>query len=281
MKKIISYDKNGENNGVKELFKLIKYVKDENFDIAIIPHRYLKSSLIAFGAKIKTRIGYSNSEGKFLLTEKIGYQKSKHEVQRLLSLVGKDNINIKNTKLELYPGKKEITKINKIWKSNNLDKYKVIVIAPGSKWFTKMWPIEYYNELIEKLSLDLNNKIILVGGNDEKYLKISENEKTLNLIGETSLLELAELLKRSDLLIGNDSSPLHIASAFDTEIIAIFGATTKSLGFYPWSQNAIVLENKGLECRPCGLHGGDSCPEKHFKCMLEIKPDKVLELINK
>ncbi|OQY09771.1 MAG: lipopolysaccharide heptosyltransferase II [Fusobacteriia bacterium 4572_132] len=279
LKKIISYDKNGKDKGIKKLFDLIKVIKEERFDIAIIPHRYLKSSLIAFGGKIKERIGYSNSEGQMLLTDKIKYQKNIHEVQRLLSLIEEKNVSIKKNKIELYPGKKEIKKVDEIWKKYNLKGNKVIIIAPGSKWFTKMWPIEYYNELIKKLIQDENNKVILVGGNDEKDLKLIQDEKILNLIGKTSLLELAELLKKSDLLVGNDSSPLHIASAFNTKIIAMFGATTKSLGFYPWSKNSVVLENKNLECRPCGLHGGNTCPEKHFKCMREIKPEEVLEEI--
>ena len=89
--------------------------------------------------------------------------------------------------------------------------------------------------------------------------------------------ELAELLRRSDLLISNDSAPIHIASAFDTYILAIFGPTTRDLGFFPYSRNSTVIEHHNLPCRPCGLHGGNRCPKKHFRCMLEITPQRVYE----
>ena len=82
------------------------------------------------------------------------------------------------------------------------------------------------------------------------------------------------------MVLTNDSSPIHIASAWkDTHIIAIFGATVRELGFYPWSKNSQIIENTGLPCRPCGLHGGKKCPKGHFKCMLDLKPDMVLEKI--
>ncbi|MGM0509270.1 MAG: lipopolysaccharide heptosyltransferase II [Fusobacteriota bacterium] len=281
LNKIISYDKKGKNKGIQELIKLIRRIKKEKYDIAIIPHRYLRSTLIAFFSGIKERVGYSNSGGKIFLTKKINYEKESHEVKRLLNLIQNKEISMSDANLKLYPGKKEREEIDKLWEKNNLDNYKIITIAPGSKWLTKRWPLNYYNELIKKISKDKRYKILLIGGRDEKDLNIRETSTTLNLIGKTTLLEVAEILKRSNLLIGNDSSPLHIASAFGIEIIAIFGATTKGLGFYPWSKKGNVIEKKDLECRPCGLHGGDKCPENHFKCMLEIEPEEVYNKVLK
>ncbi len=105
------------------------------------------------------------------------------------------------------------------------------------------------------------------------------------MINKTSLLQLAQLLKKSNMVITNDSSPIHIASAFETFVFAIFGATVKELGFTPWTPNSLLVENEGLYCRPCGLHGGDKCPEGHFRCMMELTPEmvyeKVLEVLEK
>ena len=94
------------------------------------------------------------------------------------------------------------------------------------------------------------------------------------------MLELAEILKRSDVVVSNDSSPIHIASAFKKpRIFAIFGPTVKEFGFFHWSLNSEIFETNNLECRPCGIHGSDSCPEKHFKCMKSISPNKVFNKI--
>ena len=89
-------------------------------------------------------------------------------------------------------------------------------------------------------------------------------------------MELAELTKRASLVVSNDSAPIHITSAFpNTRIIGIFGPTVKEFGFFPWSKNSKVFEIDGLYCRPCAIHGGNSCPEKHFRCMKEITPDLI------
>jgi heptosyltransferase-2 len=145
-----------------------------------------------------------------------------------------------------------------------------------------MWPTEYFNEIIKKLETKDNIKVVLIGGKDEEKLDLIQTKNSINLIGKTSLLDLAEIMKRADIVLTNDSSPIHIASAFNKPyIFAIFGATVKELGFYPWSKNSEIIENKGLYCRPCGLHGGNNCPEGHFKCMKDIKPEYVYEKIVK
>lgn len=280
LKEIIAFDKRGENKGISGAFKLALKLRTYKFDIAFVPHRYLRTSLIVWLANISVRIGFSNSEGNFLLTNKFQHNKKLHEVDKLLSLVVKD-LNFEDKSVELFPGEREVRKVDEIFRENNLESKKIIVVAAGSKWKTKMWPTENFNKVIDKLSSNDNYRIILIGAKDELKLGIKETDKTVNLINKTSLLELAEVIKRSDIVLTNDSSPIHIASAFEKPyIMAIFGATVKELGFYPWSRNSEVIENAGLYCRPCGLHGGDKCPEGHFRCMMEIKAECVYDKIN-
>ena len=276
IKEIIAYDKRGKNKGIKGMFSLVEDLRKKKFDIAYIPHRYLRSSLICFLGKIPTRIGYNISEGKVFLNKKVAYRKDLHEVDRLLELL---ETECQDKKIELFPSEKDKEYIDNFLFDKIIENKKLIALAIGSKWNTKRWPIEYFNELIEKLEKIENIQLILVGGNEEKELPVKYSNKTINAIGETSLLQLAELISRCELIVTNDSSPIHIASAFDTYIIAIFGATVKELGFYPWSEKSEVIENNNLSCRPCGLHGGNECPEKHFKCMLQIKPDLVYRRI--
>lgn len=275
---IIAYDKRGTHKGFKGLYLLGKRLNYKGFDEVIIPHRYLRSSILGRLTGAPIRIGYDNASGGFLLTKKIPYDRSKHEVEKLLSFIELDNFT--NKKLSLYPSEIDKKKIDEIWKKNNLEGKKIILVAPGSKWFTKKWPIEYFNELLKKLAKKSEYRIILIGGQEESMLNMYTDKNIINLMGKTSLLDVAELCNRSNIIVTNDSSPIHIASAFEKlHIVAIFGATTKELGFFPWSKNSEVLENNNLDCRPCGLHGGDKCPKGHFKCMLDIKPEIVYEKI--
>ena len=114
-----------------------------------------------------------------------------------------------------------------------------------------MWPKEYFDELIDRLSTLENVKIILVGGKEDKEIELKNESKAIDLRGETSLLDLADILKRTDVLVTNDSSPIHIGSAFEKPFIAaIFGPTVKEFGFTPSNKKNTIIEIEGLECRP-------------------------------
>lgn len=276
---IIVYDKRGEHKGISGVWQLGKRLRYENFNMVITPHRYLRSSILSWLSRSPIRKGYDIASGSCLFTEKIKYDRTKHEVEKLLSFVAPENK--KRYEIELYPGEKEKMKGDNLWKENLLEDKKVVVLAPGSKWFTKQWPVEYFNKLAESLKKLSNVRLIVVGGKDEINLPI-EKENIIDMRGKTSLLELADILSRADVVVTNDSSPIHIASAFKKpRIFALFGPTIEKFGFFPWSLNSKVFQVDGLKCRPCGIHGGKSCPEKHFKCMRDILPEEVFNEIKK
>ncbi|WP_047393929.1 glycosyltransferase family 9 protein [Cetobacterium sp. ZOR0034] len=277
---IIEYDKRGTHSGFKGLIALGRRLRYENFNLVLTPHRYLRSSILSWLTRSPKRIGYDTASGAILFTDKVKYDKEKHEVEKLLSFMGEIPKNSREDyPIELYPSKKDTEIINRIWEENGLENEDVIAIAPGSKWFTKKWPLEYFNKVIDLL-IENNKKVIVIGGKDEMFLNVHTSKGVIDLRGKTTLLELAEVLRRVRVVLTNDSSPIHIASAFkNTRIIALFGPTVKEFGFFPWSENSEVLEIEGLPCRPCGIHGGNKCPKGHFKCMLEIKPEKVFDKI--
>ena len=75
----------------------------------------------------------------------------------------------------------------------------------------------------------------------------------------------------------NDSAPLHIASAMNAPVTAIFCSTVPAFGFGPLRANGHVVETKEeLDCRPCGLHGHRACPKGHFKCALGIEAHEAM-----
>jgi heptosyltransferase-2 len=173
------------------------------------------------------------------------------------------------------------------WKTN---KEKIVVIAPGTNWETKRYPEYYYAALINKLIND-GIKIVLIGSNDdfelglkiEKYIK--GHNHLLNLIGKLKLKESISLINLSDLLICNDSAPTHMGVFTNTPVLTIYGSTIPEFGFYPFREFDRIVQIENLYCKPCGIHGHKRCPEKHFKCMIDLKPDIVyqnaIEILNK
>ena len=272
IKEIIVYDKRGKDKGFGAFISFVRRIRKLKIDICLTPHRYLRSSVLSILSGAKIRVGYDITSLSFVFNKKIKYDKTKHEVEKLLSFVDDDT---KRFELEMYPNEKDKLKIDTLVKNLSENK-KIILIAPGSKWFTKKWPEEYFKILIQNLIKRDDLLVVIIGGKEEKEIELELDSKVLDLRGEISLSELAELTKRASLVVSNDSAPIHITSAFpNTRIIGIFGPTVKEFGFFPWSKNSKVFEINSLYCRPCAIHGGNSCPEKHFRCMREITPDLI------
>lgn len=199
----------------------------------------------------------------------------------------KDELAIKKDNLGLefwMEGEKDY-----LSKKSPKDNKLIISIAPGAAHRTKQWLPEYFVELINLLSSSFKNKVVfqLLGSANERalsdYIESKVNIQINNYVAKTSLLETANLIDKSNLIITNDTGLMHIATARQTPIVAIFGSSVRELGFQPYKANFKIVE-KDLWCRPCSHIGRKNCPLIHFNCMKQIKPKQVfkecIELIN-
>ena len=265
--------------------RLARRIKAHNFDLAILPHRSFKSSLLAFLAKIPRRVGFNKSEGNVLLTDKIPYRRGPnvHDIERNLDLLKTLKPADRKVEFTLKPGKAAVN-----YSLGMMDKYEikasdlVIGLNPGSVWPTKRYPAEKYAALADRLIKELGAKVIIIGGaaDVEAAEKVIQamRENAVNLAGQTSLKQLIALTKRFNLLVTNDSGAMHIAVAQDVPVVAVFGPTTRDLGFYPYGKKDIVVE-KDLPCRPCGRHGGYKCRRNNFACMKLITVSDVFNAV--
>ena len=155
---------------------------------------------------------------------------------------------------------------------NRNSSFKNAVIHPFASKATKEWP--FFAELGSLLSDDGLNVTYI--GNGVMNVPASADDKT----GKVSLSALIEFIAQADIFITTDSGPMHIATALNVPTIAIFGPTTKELGFYPTFKNTKVIEYACLKCRPCHIHGSSYCYKKHFKCMLDIGVEEVRYHVN-
>lgn len=146
------------------------------------------------------------------------------------------------------------------------------VIHPFASKATKEWP--FFEELGSLLSDDGLNVVYI--GSGKMNVPSSADDKT----GKVSLSALIEFIAQADIFITTDSGPMHIATALNIPTIAVFGPTTKELGFYPPFKNTKVIEYARLKCRPCHIHGSSYCYKKHFKCMLDIGVEEVRYHVN-
>lgn len=284
---IIVYDKKDKEKSWLSFLRLCKKIKAQNFDLAILPHRSFKSALLTFLAKIPCRIGFNISEGSLLLTDKIIYREGKniHEIERNLSLLDRLDVADKKVEFFLRAGKNALSYSLSMMKKYQIDANDLVVgINPGSVWPTKRYPVEKFAALADKIVKELDATIFIIGGPEDKQIADQVvgqmKERVINIAGETTIKQLIAISQRFNLLITNDSGAMHIAVAQNVPVVAIFGPTTRELGFYPYGQKDIVVEKK-LPCRPCGKHGGNRCPQKNFACMKLITIGEVFDAVRR
>jgi ADP-heptose:LPS heptosyltransferase len=159
-------------------------------------------------------------------------------------------------------------------------------LAPGARHATKRWPIGYYAELIDRLAVRRDTVVpVFLGGSTadlelETALRGAVRRPEALRIVRQPIRRVAALLGRLTGLVTNDSGLMHLAAAVCTPVVALFGPTVGEFGFLPAGTGHQVLE-RPLDCRPCSVHGGESCPRGHFRCLKEIAPEEVLAALTR
>jgi heptosyltransferase-2 len=278
---VLADDKRGEDSGLLGMLRLAGRLRSRAFDLAIIPHRSLRSALIARLAGIPRRVGFASSAGWFLMTRRAPFDWATHDLDRNLSL-------LKAIDPSFYPSKdvwRDVAASDHAraslaarWESLRLAPGAPVVgLHAGSAWGTKRWPEDRWAELCRRLKSQ-GFKPLLVGGPDDAELskRVAAASGAESLAGTTSLGELKALMEKFSLFVTNDSGPMHVACAMGVPVLAIFGPTVRGLGFFPYGIRNEVAE-ADLACRPCpgSLHGPMKCPHGHFLCMKLVTVDEV------
>ncbi len=261
--------------------RLVEAFREAGYDTAFLPHRSYRTATLARKGGIARRIGFRQSEGARLLTDRVEYLIALHETERNMMLLRRAGIERPEegaaaTAPWLVP---EAEGMNRLRQRLAIDDAPVLV-APGSVWGTKRWGVDGYAALIGRLRRQ-GRRLLLIGSGGERELcariageaGLPEGE---NLAGELDLAELLALVALASRVIANDSAPLHLAESVGTPVTAIFGPTVPEFGFGPRGSDSRVVGIEGLACRPCRIHGSDRCPIGTHECMTRITPEMVL-----
>lgn len=271
IKGIIETSKSGARVG--KTLQLAKELRSHKFVCALTPHRSLRTAIVLRLARIPRIIGFKGRSSTLLYTESVPYPKSQHAAERNQRVADPLSQTTANEPLALYPRPLPACSAE----LRGLIGTPYVVISPGSAWLTKRWPPERYAELAAKL-VEIGHKVVLVGSPGERALteQIAKQMPVVNLAGKMPLDEVITLVANAKMLVCNDSMILHIGSAVKTPTVAIFCATTESMGFGPWQNpSARVVERTNLSCKPCGRHGGNHCPTGTHACMLGVGAEEV------
>jgi ADP-heptose:LPS heptosyltransferase len=256
---------------------LVQQLKAEDFDFVVDLHNNLRTTII------KTRLGKPaksfdklNFEKWLMVNLKVNRLPNVHIVERYLAAAAPLGIQDDGKGLDYFIPAQDEVDLSTLPEPFQQG---YTAFAIGAQHYTKRLPTERIIELCATLS----QPIILLGGKEDAAVgeeiaahfgqETGLNQSTtiiLNACGRYSLAGSASLVRQARQVVSHDTGLMHIAAAFQKDIISVWGNTIPEFGMYPFRTRYKVLEVNGLPCRPCSKIGYSKCPKGHFKCMRDI-----------
>ncbi len=265
-----AFKKRGLRSTLREVSLFLRELRNEYFDVILDLQGLLKSGLLVALAKGKRRIGFANHrEGSTLpLTQKLSpYEPEKHAVERYLDAalyLGGERPSPVSFPLPPLPNPE-------VLKEKFGLKSEPAIFIPCARWQTKEWTQEGWIELAHLVQKTFGLEIAFVGGaGDRPYVApiLEKAPFVRSLCGQTSILELAGLLKLARLIVTVDTGPMHLAVAVGKRVVALFGPTA------PWRTGPFGRGHRivrlDLPCSPCFKK---RCPESI--CLQQLTPEQV------
>jgi heptosyltransferase-1 len=269
----------------KSLIGLIKYspelsrqLKESQFDLALDLQGLFKSAAIVALSGAKQRLGYCNMRelSQWISKPVCGKYSKGHVVERYLDVARYIGCDVKKAVFTLNNTPEEGAHAAGIAVQAGLPANQpYVILAPGTNWPSKCWPVERFGELAAELSQKGIIPVITGGASDTSLAAAIRNAcpAAVNLTGKTTLKELAFLMKGASCFVGGDTGPMHLAAAVQTPVVALFGPTDPGRnGPYGDIHSVITVQE---DCQRCWKR---ECP-KAKKCLAAIEVQPVLAAV--
>lgn len=267
-----------KDRGLRGMIGLAKKLLRRRFDMVVDLQNNRKSHLLSYLTYSPRRYGYDNGKLGFLLNHRIKDTKGplspvEHQFQ-VLKMLG---ISYQGETLELWPSAEDERFAQDFLKEYWLGKKRLIGINVGAspRWATKRWPAKRFVKLCDTLAKKDYRILVTGSAADALFAKtVLDQTKTKPIcaVAQTTLLQLASLVRQCDVYVTGDSAPLHVAAAMKTPVVALFGPTDPRRHM-PAGSNAKVIHK---DCPPCYR---EVCPKKTHACMESITVEEVVNAI--
>lgn len=278
-----TWRKNWNRETFREILQIIKNLRQQNFDVVFDLHGLIKSGLIAIlsGARIKVGFHQKNCKEKIssIFTNKKGpYMASGiHVVDMYLTLV-QTALGIQNEVKQFPLPKIQEKKVEDFFQSHpDLTTKPIIGINSGAGFESKLWDLDRFAQLADRIAVEMNCSILLTWGPGEepktKQIATAMNQKCW-VAPPTTILESIALYKHLALLVSCDSGPLHLCAALGIPTVSLFGPTDPVRNG-PYGSNHETVY-KMLSCSFCWKR---KCPLETNDCMKQVTVDEVLKAV--
>lgn len=288
--RVLTYDTKGRHAGLSGKWVLSGQLRRQGFDLAVLFQNAFEAAFLTFLAGVPRRYGYATDARSLLLSDPVAVPDRRalvHQVRSYWDLLKPLGLTGNPPTPELVVFPEEEQAMAGRFAQGGLTATDVVVgINPGSTYGgAKRWLPERFAEVTERLcstireSREQQVSVVIFGAKGEERLghEIAARlpSRSLVLSGATTIRELMAAVKRCAMLFTNDTGPMHIASAFQVPVVAIFGPTDWRTTAPFGSAHAIVRQP--VDCAPCMLR---ECPIDH-RCMTRVSVDQVYEAATK
>ncbi|MDH5201990.1 MAG: glycosyltransferase family 9 protein [Nitrospirota bacterium] len=285
LSEVIAFERE-KMKGNKGVFKFIHFLKEvckRNFDTVFVLSNSDRPTIIGFVSGAKTRIGFKSDNWwrGFLLTDRFQWNddKNPHMIEYYLQALTDSGLKIYDKRLTFDVPDSAIKGITERFSLLKTRDKKTIIVHPGTRTELRQWGVENFAEVINSVAEQY--RIFLIGGPHEDTVIqaiLNRLKRSPDIVStDLSLMEFAALCKFSDLFVGNDSAPIHIAAATGVFVIGIYGPTLSKY-CSPWTDKRVLFDLSTVPCRMCRQ---DKCiyPEKQA-CLTIVTPKMVIDKID-
>ena len=278
---LIVYDRKGkgiDRLGITGMAGVLGKLGRGRYDLTIDLQGLLRSALMATATGAKVRIGMADArEGaRWFYTHHIEAPRlGLHAVERVLRVAAGLGADVSEPRFNLPIGEED-----RAWASEVLDAVPRprVILNLGARWLTKRWPPEHYAEIGRRAIAKFGGGLIAVGAAEDRPLVDALAHHTaplgvLDLCGRTRLPQLAALCQGADLMISNDTGPLHLAAAAGARVLGIYTCTSPKLTG-PYGPRATTVQSC-IWCAPSFLK---NC--NRLDCMTQLTPDHIWPVVN-
>jgi heptosyltransferase II len=260
---------------------VIEKLVEGEYDLGILLTHSFRSAWWFFMGKVRNRLGFSNFFRRPLLNLPVAFPTNLNQMHQILvykTLLAKLQIPLSETTPYLVLAKEELDRARELLQQRGYQKGELLIgINAGASYGSaKCWLPERFREVALRLILEKNACVLFLGDDASAPLvkTICEGlpSQAIDMAGRTTIRELSSLIHECDLLLTNDSGPMHIASALEVPLVALFGSTS-AVRTGPSCGSVIC---KKVSCSPCFCR---MCP-KDFRCMKEIQVSEVMDAIS-
>ncbi|MGE5608874.1 MAG: lipopolysaccharide heptosyltransferase I [Bacillota bacterium] len=255
-----------------ELLQLHRELRRRQFDLVIDLQGLFRSGWMAWQSGAPIRIGFANARelAWIFYTHRVPIETmEQHAVDRYLKIAAALGCDSGPTEFRFPTTEADRQAVGKLLPRGE----RIAVLMPGANWITKRWPAERFAALVELLKERFGLRSVIAGGKDAAEVA-GRIPGAIDLTNKTTIPQLVALLERADLVVANDSGPMHIAAALGRPLVTLFGPTNP-VRTGPYARpEAVVRAN--IDCAPCYRR---QCP--HSRCLRELGIEPVLSAVEK